>query len=113
MISFTLLATLALAGGPAATSAAAGNKPNGKSYSKRSATSTTTEYVAIVAFPINVLNNGLHYCLRNLGGKAGLQNCSQPDMSDALSLFTFQPAPGFSIGQGYYTMKSSFDDSCK
>ena len=101
-----LLATMVLAGGPAATTESNKNK-----HWKRSTQAAVTEYVAITSFPKGP--NGDHYCLRNMGASmAGLLQCAQPNLTDAMSLFTFQTAPGYSKGDGNYTMKSAFDSLC-
>ena len=114
MILFPLLASLAQAGGPSVHTAKAGSKKNAD-FSKRS--TPLTEYVAVSSFPspkIGSPTTGTHYCLRNRYGKAGLEECSNLDdiMKDATSLFTFEPAPGYIKGQGYYTMKSAYDGYC-
>lgn len=99
MLLYPLLVTLAQAGGPA---------PDAATKGKRQ---TSTEYVAITTFPSPL--NGNKYCLRNRGVYvSGLELCSQPILNDSMSLFTFQPAPGYVVGQGYYTMKSLHDDLC-
>ena len=104
MIIYSLLVTLSLAGGPAATP----NSAKMENKWKRSSPATFIEYVAITSFP-NVAN-GKHYCLRNVGASmAGLEECTSPNMTDSMSLFTFTPAAGY----GNYTMKSAFDGLCK
>ena len=103
----SLLASMALAGGPAATTESNKNK-----HWKRARAKAVKEYVAITSFPN--ATDGIHYCLRYVGASmAGLEECGYPDLSDDLSLFTFEPLDGYSKGDGYYTMKSAYNGLCK
>ena len=101
-----LLATMVLAGGPAATS----ESKKWENKLKRSIPALT-EYVAITSYPNG---EGYPYCLRNVGASmVGLQMCFGSILTDAMSLFTFEPTPGYSKGDGNYTMKSAYNGLCK
>ena len=83
MILYPLLVSLALAGGPAISKA------------HKNKRSLATEYVAITSYPDPSKKYAVPYCLRNMGASmAGLEGCLRPNLNDAMSLFTFEPAPG-------------------
>lgn len=90
--ALTLLASLAHAGGPAATPKSAKTI-----VSKRN--TPATEYLAITSFPNDLVSTFPHYCLRNRGGIAGLETCTQPTLTDARFLFNIVPSPGHVKGE--------------
>lgn len=109
MILYPLIVTLAQAGGPSATKSVAV-----EDKVKRQ-TPIITEYVAVATFPNPNPSNGYgkHYCLRNMGiSVTALEECTQISLTDATSLFTFEPAFGYTLGEGYYVMKSAYDNLC-
>lgn len=95
----TLLMSLVNAGGPASDAV----------KNKRSS-SLTGKFFAITTYPNP--SDGQHFCLANLGASmAGLDKCDKPFFG-LMYLFTIEPAPGRTVGEGYYTLRSYYDKLC-